>query len=162
MTAPIRRASVVTSLGALVVVVSMIGCGGSNAAPDPPILALAGVWSGTARIPGSQGGLAIPVSWTTTQSGNAVSGLMMISNPRRATYTATLAGTINGSDVTLTETVTKGSIPDYPTCSILGTGVLSASTTSIVGSITAKYSSCEDFNLFPNPDQVVEQFTLAK
>lgn len=141
-----------------------VGCGGSNTAPSqPPSLNLAGTWSGTLRQPGSQGGSTITVIWVVTQVGNRVSGPETVSEPRRGTtYSGTLAGTLTGTQLSLTETVPQGSIPGFPLCSISGAGSFSASAASISGTITARFASCEGFNFFANPESVIEEFVLTK
>jgi hypothetical protein len=146
-----------------VLFVSTLACGGTNTGPsEPPPLNLAGTWSGTLRQPGSQGGTGITVIWVASQTGNRVSGPETVSEPRRPTYMGTLAGTISGTELTLTETVPQGNIPGFPLCSISGTGPFTASSNAISGTITAAFRSCEGFNLLPNPEAVVEQFVLTK
>jgi hypothetical protein len=147
----------------LLLLVSTAACGGTSTAPsNPPVLNLAGTWSGTVRVPGSQGGPSITVTWVATQVGNTVSGPETVVNPRRATYTGTLAETIKESDLSITESVPQGNIPFFASCSISGAGTLSTGTNAISGTVTSKYTSCEGFNSFPNPDAVTEEFALTK
>ena len=105
-----------------VIVLLTVSCGGSNTTPSQ--LNLSGTWSGTLRQPGSQGGSTITVIWVASQVGNSVSGPETVSEPRRSTYTGTLAGTVTGDQLSLTETVRQGSIPGFPLCSISGSSEL--------------------------------------
>ena len=143
-----------------------MACDASNTAPSqtsqPAPLNLAGTWSGTMRQPGSQGGSTITVVWVVTQTGSRVSIAETVSEPRRSTYNGSLSGTLAGDQLSLTETVPQGNIPGFAQCSISGSGTLSASRTSISGTITAAFSSCETFNFFSNPNAVIEQFALTK
>lgn len=127
------------------------GCGGADSpspptgpttttpppAPAPTTLSVAGTWTGTLTQP--ERSTPIPVrSWTATQSGASVTGPMIL-NVNTGNTQTTLAGTVSGSQLTsVTFTVPfQDGFP--PGCSFSGTGTLTASASSITGSLAMTF-----------------------
>jgi hypothetical protein len=136
---------------------------GSKTTPSPTPLNLAGTWSGTLVIPESATtGSALALTWTASQNGVNVSGPHTVTHPQTGlSFSGTLTGTLSGTNLTLTMTVPRGNVPISPTCSITGVGVMSATTTSIAGTLTTVLSQCDGFN-FPANGTVPLLLTLSK
>lgn len=58
-------------------------------------------------------------------------------------------GTLDGDHLALTYVVTPGTVPGFPTCTILGSGSATASSSSITGNLTLTFASCEGSGLEP-------------
>jgi hypothetical protein len=141
------------------VLVSSAACGSSgSSSPTSPsstasgsgaasasTLNLAGTWSGTMRDPTTNEPIRIS-SWTATQSGAAVSGPLIVvvdaDEDGIVNVPSTFTGTVTSSQITAaTFRVAAGAIPD-PTlaaCSFSGTGNLTATATSISGSLAMTF-----------------------
>ena len=123
-------------------------CGGSSSSSSPtapttstpapaPTLSLAGTWGGTVTQP--ERSTPIPVtSWTATQSGASVTGPMVLNVNTGSTQT-TLAGTVSGSQLTSVTFTVPNQTGFPPGCSFSGTGTLTASASSISGSLAMTF-----------------------
>jgi hypothetical protein len=102
------------------------------------------------------------VTWMASQTGNEVSGAHTLLHPSTgAVVTGTLAGTVTGTQLTLTETVASGNVPGFSNCSFVGTGTAAVSPAAISGVLTTTFNSCEGFNMFAN-GSVPAQLALMK
>ena len=143
-------------------VVGSTGCGSTPGSPAPT-LNLAGTWSGLFTQPGSmQAASRVMMTWVATQSGNTISGPETVVHLRDGRiYSGLIIATLAGTQITLTETVARGNIPGFPTCSVSSTGSGTASSTTISATVISSLSACEGFNRFEN-GSVSEQWTLSK
>jgi hypothetical protein len=99
---------------------------------------LTGSWSGTLGSPGDPD--PDTMTWTATQTGNSVTGPMVYTNAGRPpSINGTIAGTISGSQVSLTFTLGPGSwvpVGGPSTCGVTGTAVSTPTATSLIASLT--------------------------
>lgn len=131
-------------------------------APTPapaPSLSLAGNWSGNIVPIDSTG--AEPAAWVATQTGTSVTGPITITSQRTGNYTATLSGTLSGSSLSVTWSLSGR--PGAPAgCTETGTGTGSNVTANaITVQIQRTYSAaCASAvpSLTPSPDRL----TLTK
>lgn len=140
---------------------TLVDCGGSNTAPSASSLKLSGTWSGIVGA-GSGGGRALRVSWMASQAGRAVSGpATLLTSPAGTdlTFAGTLAGTLDGTRLSLTYTALPGSIPGFPDCSVTAKGSGEATSSTISGSFDVTFTSCDALSLQP---PTLDQFTLTK
>lgn len=102
-------------------------CGGSSSSTSPSAtLNLDGTWTGNLTILGVQG----VMTWTVTQTGNAVAAPVLVSLPNGVVLlNGTLSGTLSGTVLTYTIAVAAGGIPTEPSCS----GQLGGTATVAVG-----------------------------
>jgi hypothetical protein len=149
-----KAAHLVRILVLALTLTSIVGCGSSSsssptapsgsAAPAASTLNLAGTWTGSIAVQGDPQPTPIR-SWTITQTGASVSGPAVVGvedeNGAQATVTATMSGTVSGSQLQATFTVPVGAIPDpsLAACGFSGTGTLTASASSISGPMTVTF-----------------------
>jgi hypothetical protein len=114
-------------------------CTSKESGPSEVTLNLTGTWSGDITVQG----VTARMSWSLTQSGNSLSGPILIRLPNGTVLVnGTLSGTVTGSTVAFTISVVPGNIPSQPTCSGEIRGTLTATnTTTLTGSYTAS-STC--------------------
>ena len=110
-------------------------------APTPQAPNVTGTWAGSIMVQGT----AAQMTWTLAQSGNNVSGPVLV---RLASgivlLNGTLSGTLNGSVLTYNVVIAPNGIPAQPTCSgqVGGTTMVSNDVRSLAGSFTVVSSTC--------------------
>lgn len=117
------------------------GCGGSPAAPAPPV-DLNGVWTGVIGQ-GSGGGQALRLTWQAAQTGGDVSGPATVLTSPPTTdvlFSGTLSGKIAGS--TLSLHLSAHPQQGAAECNLTGAGSASAQSATISGSISVSFVSC--------------------
>jgi hypothetical protein len=140
---------------------TIVNCGGSTTAPSTSSLNLSGTWSGVVGA-GSGGGRALRVTWVASQASSNVSGpaTLLTSPPvTDLTFAGTLAGTLTGTQLSLTYTALPGSIAGFATCSVSGRGSAAATSATISGNLDVTFMSCEGLGLQPPSS---DQLTLTK
>lgn len=124
----------------------------------PGSLNLTGTWTGSLGPPGTL--VVYQATWTAAQTGNAVSGNLALFRPTdNVGYPGTLAGTLTGTQLAVTYAVPRGSIATAPTCSIAGSGTLTASATLMSGRLSLTYSDCLALTA---ETSALEEFSLTK
>jgi hypothetical protein len=125
-------------------------------APTPGPLNLTGTWSGDLPLSST----TPRMTWTLTQTNNAVSGPVLVAQPSGTVLmNGTLTGTLSGSALAYTIAVGPSGIPTEPSCTgQLGGSVINATvgtTSTLTGAYALMSSTCT--TLFSNGD-----FTLTK
>lgn len=105
-------------------------CGGRTPiAPTPEPLTLTGTWTGDLSLEG----IAARMTWTLTQTSDLVTGPVLVLLPSGVVLmNGTLTGTLTGSVLTYTITVSPGGIPSQPTC----TGQLAGTVTATMSAVS--------------------------
>jgi hypothetical protein len=155
----VNRIRAAVLVGALMTTAS--GCGGSAMSPSASPADLSGTWSGAVGS-GSGGGRALRVTWSATQTGNAISGpATLTTSPAVSdlTFTGTLSGTLAGMQLSLSYASNAGNIASAPDCLVSGHGTGAAAGTSISGQLDVFFTSCE---LLGVQAPTSDQFTLTK
>jgi hypothetical protein len=101
---------------------------------------LTGTWRGTITVTN----ITATMTWTLTQTGSAVTGPAVIGLSSGAVLmNGTVSGTLSGSTLPFTLTVSPGGIPAQPACTgqIAGTNTVSG-TSTMNGSYTVASSTC--------------------
>lgn len=113
---------------------------------SPTAIDLRGTWTGMLGAQGS--GSALRLTWVANQSGNLATGPMTIVKPvPNVPATGPLGGVISSGDrVLLSYAVAVGSVSGLPSCSILGTGNGVVSGSTITGTMTLTFTSCDGAN----------------
>jgi hypothetical protein len=118
--------------------------GAAPTAPSPtaaPALSLGGAWAGTLTVEGESECCRVN-SWTASQNGASVSGPLVLDVGDGQTVTATLTGTVSGSQLApATFTVAAGAIgdPELRACGFSGTGTLAATASSVSGTLSMTF-----------------------
>lgn len=102
--------------GLLVLALALAGCSDNSSpvSPSSTSLNLTGTWSGEILVEVTRARM----TWTLTQTNNAVSGPVLVSlMTGTVLLNGTLAGTLTGSTLDYTITVQPGGIPTQPACS---------------------------------------------
>jgi hypothetical protein len=108
----------------------------------------------------SQSGSAVRFTWTATQSGQGVSGPATVIKPAaNVPATGTLSGTLAGAQLTLSYSVPAGTIPVYLSCTITGSGLATATTTQLTGTLDLVFTNCLGSGLEPTGSS---QLSLTK
>jgi len=143
---------------ALAAVAAMLaGACGSSTSPSTA-LNLTGTWAG--RLGQQQSGSALRLTWTATQTGATVSGPATFVKPALdVPATGTMSGTLSGNQLTLTYSVPAGTVPVYLSCTIVGTGSVTASGDTISGNLQTAFTNCLGSGL-ETPDS--PQLTLTR
>jgi ABC-type Fe3+-hydroxamate transport system substrate-binding protein len=113
-----------------------------------------GTWRGLFTV----AGLAAPMTWTLTQSGNNVTGTMFVSQPNGIVLlNGNVTGTMTGSTLDYAIAVGQGGIPSQPTCTgqIRGSATVTTGNTSTLrgtyslasATCTPPFGSSGDINL---------------
>ncbi len=101
----------------------------SGPSPSAP-LDLTGTWRGDFNVQG----VAAPMTWTLTQTASAVSGPVLVRLPNGIVLlNGVLTGTLTGSSLAYTISVSPGGIPSQPAC----VGQLGGTMTATIGSTTS-------------------------
>jgi len=118
-----------TRILVLALLVSCAGaCGDNNSSMSAPtpVATVTGTWSGPLTVQGTPG----LMTWTLTQNNASVSGPVLVGLPNGIVLlNGALSGTLTGSTLNYTITVSPGGIPTSPTCG----GQLGGSTTVTLG-----------------------------
>jgi hypothetical protein len=129
-----------------------------NGEMSPSPLNLTGTWSGMLGQSGT--GSALRVTWVATQAGASVTGPATLVKPSaNVPATGTMAGTLSGSQLTLTYSVPAGAVPVYLSCMVTGGGSATATNQTISGNLETTFTFCLGSGL-ERPDST--QLTLAK
>jgi len=101
---------------------------------------LTGTWRGNIAV----SNITAIMTWTLTQTGNAVTGPVVIGLPSGAVLmNGNVAGTLSGSTLSFTLTVPPGGIPTQPGCSGQMTGANGVTGSSTMnGTYTVASSTC--------------------
>jgi len=90
------------------------------------------------------------MTWSATQNGSSVSGPATLIKPAfNVPATGTLGGTLTGSQLSLTYTVSSGSVPGFAACSIAGSGSATVTNSTVSGSLSTTFVSCTGSGLEP-------------
>ena len=110
-------------------------CGSSTDATAS--LNFSGTWRGTFSSPGPA-----TVTWTATQTGNNVSGpVVVVVSAAPIQFTGTISGSATSGQLALAVAIPAGAIPGAPGCAISGVGTSTVATaTSIVAQIAVSFS----------------------
>ena len=112
-----------------------------NGEMSPSPLNLTGTWSGMLGQSGT--GSALRVTWVATQTGMTVSGpATMVKPSLNVPATGTMAGTLSGSQLTLTYSVPAGAVPVYLSCMVTGSGSAAATNQTISGNLDTTFTFC--------------------
>jgi hypothetical protein len=100
---------------------------------------------------------SLRVTWVASQTGTTVSGSATLVKPAtNIPATGTLTGTLTGSQLSLTYLVPAGSVPGFPGCTVSGTGLASATSSTISGMLSITFGGCAGSGLQPTGnDQLV-------
>lgn len=114
----------------------LVAAAACDQAPTTPSgVTLTGTWAG--MIGASMSMTAVRVTWVATQDGADVSGTGTLVKPAvDILVSGTLAGRVDGSQITLTLTVPLGSVPGVAACSVSGNGSGVVSGNAIAGTFT--------------------------
>lgn len=132
-----------------VLAVAVTACGAPNGPSDNTPLDLAGTWSGVVGA-GSGGGRALRVTWTSSQTGSSLSGpVTLLTSPAvtDVTLSGTLTGSLSGNRLSLTYSAKPEGVPQSANCSVSGTGSATATGTTISGSLSVSFVSCDSLGL---------------
>jgi hypothetical protein len=165
----IRTGLLAACLAAAVACSDSASGGGTPTAPSPtpaaPALNLGGAWAGTLQVEGESECCRVN-SWTASQSGASVSGPLVLDVGEGQTVTATLTGTVSGSQLApATFTVAAGAIgdPNLRTCAFTGTGTLAATAASLSGTLAMTFPpACVGEELVSRTPTGTWRITLAK
>jgi hypothetical protein len=110
--------------------------------PTPPAIDLSGRWTGSVTVLN----MSAQMTWTLTQASGSVTGpvLLGLSNGT-VLLNGFLTGTLSGSSLTSTISVSPGGIPTQPNCSGQIAGTMTASigvTSTLSGSLAVTSSNC--------------------
>src|ERR1700694_1751581 len=110
LNAPLRRLTAVLATAALL----GVGCTSSRTVGMPsPSIDLTGTWRGNFALQG----ISAEMVWTLTQTGNAVSGPVLVRLPNGIVLlNGFLTGTLTGSTLPYVISVGPGGIPTQPLC----------------------------------------------
>ena len=122
------------------VLLGTLACGSSGTSSGPsPTLELTGTWNGSIVL---QGG-PLNARWTATQSGTNVSGPITLSG-QNWSASGTMTGTQSGNQLAANVSVPAGAFtsisPTLSTCAMTGSGGLTASTSSVSGTINTTWT----------------------
>jgi hypothetical protein len=108
--------------------------------PAPPTqLGVTGRWSTDITVQG----VSARMEWTLTQSATSVSGPVLVSLANGIVLlNGSLTGTVNGSSMPYTITVTQGNIPAQPTCAGQFGGTMTVAAATMSGSMALVSSNC--------------------
>ena len=115
----------------LAVLLAASACASSqtSVSPTPGALDLSGKWTGNLAV----GSLSAQMTWTLTQTNNAVTGPVLVQLPNGVVLlNGALSGNLSGSVLTYTIAVAPGGIPTYPSC----TGKLGGTVTASTGAVS--------------------------
>ena len=127
----------------VILAVAATGCSNkSPAAPAPPPINLAGVWVGAVTVAAT----TARMTWTLAQSDSSVTGPVLLGvSDGTVLLNGSLNGTLAGSTLTYTISVTPGGIPAQPNCSGQIGGTMTATigvTSTLTGSSAITSSTC--------------------
>jgi hypothetical protein len=130
-------------LGFLLVVMGAIACGDKTpSTPTPPETTLNGRWTGNLAVQD----VTANMTWTLTQANGAVTGPALVLLPNGIVLlNGSLVGTLSGSTLTYTISVSAGGIPTQPTCVGEMTGTMTVSlavTSTMTGPMAVTSSNC--------------------
>ena len=124
----------------------------------PPSLNLAGTWSGLIGV--AQASHSATATWVVAQSGSSVSGPITLNQTAaNVSFTGTMVGTLSGSRVAVTYAIPRGNVPNFPDCSMSGTGAFDANATQMSGTLSITYTNCEGFG---TPPAAADEVRLTK
>jgi len=153
-----------------VLALALTGCSSvPYTAPTPKSLELAGTWVGTDSVTQANIVVSVPIKWTTTQNGTTLTGPVEITAPTGVVIGGTANGTISGSQISGYQIAFTMSLPPG-TYSALGSsgctasisGTLSATATTISGTVTYRYNqTCVDSGLVTVLTEM-QQYSMTK
>lgn len=130
---------------AVLIGLPLAGCGSDRGPSSPTPTDITGTWTGFFGTPGS--GTALRVTWLASQSGSSVGGSMTLVKPMaNVPATGPLSGTLSGSLLSLSYVVPAGSVNGYASCSISGNGTGTLSGSTITGTMSVTFTSCDGVN----------------
>jgi hypothetical protein len=129
-----KRRAVFAVIG-VTALLSTSACENESTNPTPQPLNLAGTWNGSFVL---QGG-PLTARWVATQTGSDVTGPITLTG-QNATVNGTMTGTLSGTHLTANVSVPAGAFAGLPTCSMTGTGGLTAAASSISGTINTTWT----------------------
>jgi hypothetical protein len=133
--------------GVIGLLATAAACSKSSAAPSAP-LDLTGTWSGQVGQPGSMS--ALRLTWVATHTGDVVSGIATLVKPAfNVQAKGVMSATANGPRFDLTYAVPPDSIPGFSTCELVGLGNVTATNTSMTGTMALIFTSCAGTGLEP-------------
>jgi len=134
-------------IGLSLVVLLSVTCSRPPAEPTPPSLSLTGSWTGI--VGQSMSGTALRLTWVVTQfDGTRATGTATLVKPGPNVPAAgTMNGTFSGSIMMLTYIANPGTVPGFPACTIIGSGSATATDSSITGSLSLTFASCDGSGL---------------
>ena len=133
----------------LLLFVAALACGDGPTEPTPigrPTgLVLTGAWQGFIG-PTAQSSSSLNATWNVSQTDTAVSGPIALANrTANIAFSGTLTGRLSGTQLPVTYTIPRGNVPNFPDCSMAGTGTLEASATVMSGTLNVTYTNCVGF-----------------
>jgi hypothetical protein len=136
-----------TVIGVVGLLATSAACSKSSAAPSAP-LDLTGTWSGQVGQPGSMS--ALRLTWVATHTGDVVSGIATLVKPAfNVQARGVMTATANGPRFVLSYAVPPDSIQGFSTCELFGLGNVTATNTSITGTMAFTFTSCGGTGLEP-------------
>lgn len=124
----------------------------------PPALNLTGTWSGLIGV--AQSSNSATATWTVSQTASNVSGPITLNQTAANTlFSGTLVGTLSGSRLAVTYSIPRGNVPNFPDCSMSGTGSFEANATQMSGTLSIAYANCDGFG---TPPAGAEEVRLTK
>jgi hypothetical protein len=130
-------------LGFLLAAMGTSACGDMTpSTPTPPETTVNGTWKGSLPVQD----VTADMSWTLTQVNGAVTGPVLVLLPNGVVLlNGSLVGTLAGSVLTYTISVSAGGIPTQPTCTGQMTGTMTVSlavTSTMTGPMAVTSSNC--------------------
>jgi hypothetical protein len=154
---PVNVRSIVRSLALVFVLALTAAACTQNTAisPTPAPLNVTGTWSGNLALSST----TAKMTWTLTQTNNAVSGPVLVTQPSGVVLlNGTLGGTLSGTTLPYTITIGPSGIPSDPTC----TGQLSGMVIGVVSTTSTLTGSYEVASSTCNTGFSSGNFTLTK
>lgn len=144
----------------IVAVIGVLGGCDDNPGVSPGPADVTGTWTGLLGTQAS--GSALRLTWVASQSGDTVSGALTVVKPmNNVPATGPLTGTISGSQLALSYSVTAGSVAGFPNCTISGSGGGTLSGSTITGALPLTFTSCSGAASGLEPPSS-SQFSLTK
>jgi hypothetical protein len=146
--------------------VAVAGCSAvpPYTAPTPAPLELSGTWSGTASVTQANKVVSVPIKWVVTQNGTTLTGPLTITAPTGIVFGGTGNGTVSGSQIAFTMSLPPGTYTALGSsgCTASISGTLSATTTTISGTVTYIYNqTCVDAGLVTVLNEM-QQYSMTK